>query len=389
MTPLALFGGSGDLARAKVLPAILRLRRDGVFTAGSPLVFVARRPLDVGALLAEAAAKAPDAAGALPSLVADARSVELALGDEAAALSLAEQLPPGAAAYAALPPSAFPELIRTAGALFRLGRLSRLAVEKPLGRSGEEAAAAVSLGRAALGENFFLVDHYAWKAASRELASRAARGEANLPPASKISRLELSMRETIRVGRRAAFYDEVGATRDVFQSHGLFLLGLAIGAAAGVSAGEAIGSLAAVSAARARYFGYEEEGGASLDAETAARLALRSSLLPNAEIVAVFGKAFPLAEVAVRASSPAGEWRLSVSPRAAISSENGEEVSISAAREGYDAYEGALAAVLSGDFSGAPRPEDALAAWKVTDALRALAAATPLVRYSPGEEPAW
>ena len=389
MTPLILFGGSGDLARAKVLPALLRLRRDGIFPAGAPLLFAARRALDLVGLLADAALKAPDATSALASLVADARSVELPLGDEAAARRLAEQFPEASAAYAALPPSALPDLIRAAGTLHGVGRLARLAVEKPLGQNAGDAADLLRLARAALGENFFLVDHYAWKAATRGLRELRAGGAAGLPPTGEISRVALSMRETRRVGRRAAFYDEVGAARDVFQSHGLLLLSAVIAAAAGVSSAAALASLSVASARRARYVGYEEEGGAVADVETAARFTLRSTLLPGAEIEATFGKAFPVDEVSVAVSSRAGEWRLSVSPGAGLSRPDGSSLAFAPAGEGYDAYEGALAAVLSGDFAAAPLPEDALDAWRVTDGARALAASSPIFRYAPGEEPAW
>lgn len=389
MNPLILFGGSGDLARAKVLPALLRLRRDGVFPAGSPLVFAARRTIDPAALLAEAAGVAPDAAEALPSLVADARAIEVSLGDEASAAAAAGALPAGAAAYAALPPSAVADLVRAAGALAARGRLARLAVEKPLGRDAAEASSILGAARAALGPDFFLVDHYAWKPATLGLRERVARGEAGLPPAADVMAIEVDMRESKRVGRRAAFYDEVGAIRDVFQSHGLLLLGQALAATSGESFAAALASLEAVGASRARYLGYDEEGSRAPEVETAARVTLRSSLAPSARIIATFGKALPAPGGRVRVASPAGEWRLDVQPDAGIAVPGGETAALPAAGVGYDAYEGALAAVLSGDFSAAPSPEDAAAAWRVTDAARALASTAPLLSYEPGDEPAW
>jgi glucose-6-phosphate 1-dehydrogenase len=390
MTPLLLFGGSGDLARAKVLPALLRLRRDGVFPAGSPLVFAARRALDPASLLAEAAAVAPDAAGALASLVADARAVELPLGDESAAAAVAATLPEGAAAYAALPPSTLGGLIVTAGALSARGRLARLAVEKPLGRDGAEASALLAAARAALGGNFFLVDHYAWKPAFAAFRALAETGASGLPTIGDVSRLEIvAMRESKRVGRRAAFYDEVGAIRDVFQSHGLLFLGHTLAALAGVTFADALRSLSAASASRARYVGYEAEGGVAPDVETSARLSLRSSLAPRLGIVADFGKALPNPGAWVAVESAAGAWRLGVQPDAALVRADGSQLAFPPAGEGYDAYEGALAAVLSGDFSAAPSPEDAALAWRVADEARALAAASPLLRHEPGVEPAW
>jgi glucose-6-phosphate 1-dehydrogenase len=389
MTPLILFGGSGDLARAKVLPALLRLRRDGVFPTGAPLVFLARRAIDPRALLEEAAGKAPDAVSCVGSLAADSRVVELSLGDTAAARAAAESLPPGAAASAALPPSTLPEVIATAAALRAEGRLARLAIEKPLGRHGEDAAAILNAARAALGESFFLVDHYAWKPAVRGFGDLARRGETALPAAADARAVRLDMRESIRVGRRAAFYDEVGATRDVFQSHGLLLLARAIAAISGSTCAEALASLAPTAGARARYAGYEEEGGTSRDAETAARLTLASSLLPGAPITVTFGKALPRPGVSLAIDGPAGEWRLSVQPSASLAAPGKETLAFAPPGEGYDAYEGALAAVLSGDFSGAPAPEESLAAWRVTDACLGMLRATPLIRHAPGEEPAW
>lgn len=388
--PLIIFGGSGDLARAKVLPAVLRLRRDGIFPEGTPLIFVARRALDLPEILGAAAEKAADAAGALPSLLGDARVVELPLGDAAAATVAAPSLPPDAVAYASLPPSAIGGLLATAEALRVAGRLSRLAIEKPLGRSLAEAEALLSAGRAALGDGFYLVDHYAWKAATRGLRGLVARGAANLPACESISRIELRMRESIRVGRRAAFYDEVGATRDVFQSHGLLLIAEAIAAAAGVSYAEALASLRPTDITRARYLGYEEEGSRVPEVETAAKVSLVSSALPAAAIEATFGKALPGAGVSLSVFSFTGdEWRLSVQPEASVSRPGSAAEIFEPEGVGYDAYEGAVAAVLSGDFSGAPRPEDALAAWRVTDAALAISGDGSPLRYPPGEEPSW
>lgn len=389
MTPLLLFGGSGDLARAKVIPALLRLRRDGVFPAGAPLVFVARRPLDLAALVGEAAERAPDAAEAAASLLADARTLELALGDRAAAVAAAASLPRGAAAYASLPPSASLGLIETAGALAEAGALGRLAVEKPLGRDAAEAAAILSAARAALGANFFLVDHYAWKAAALGLSALTASGEAGLPSAGSVTAIVLSMRESKLVGRRAAFYDEVGAIRDVFQSHGALMLGRVLAALSGASFAESLSSLSVSGAARARYTGYEAEGGVAPEVETSAKVHLRSSLAPRAEISAGFGKALPDPGASVSVLGGACEWRLEVQPEASLGLPSGARRSFAPGGLGYDAYEGALAAALSGDFAAAPSPEDALLAWRVADAARAAAAAAPLLRHEPGAEPAW
>ncbi len=197
------------------------------------------------------------------------------------------------------------------------------------------------------------------------------------------------MRESARVGRRAAFYDEVGATRDVFQSHGLLLLGRLVAGIANASFSGALTSLSVVDATRARYEGYEDEGGKSPDAETAARATLRSSLLPGAEIVATYGKALPNPGVSLSVESSAGRWRLSLQPEASLVRSDGSRVDFPAAGQSYDAYEGALAAVLSGDFSSAPAAEDSLAAWRATEAVLSAARGTAMLRHAPDSEPAW
>jgi hypothetical protein len=116
---------------------------------------------------------------------------------------------------------------------------------------------------------------------------------------------------------------------------------------------------------------------------------LRSSLAPRAEISVSFGKALPDPGAWVSVIGGAGEWRLELQPEASLALPSGARRTFAPGGAGYDAYEGALAAVLSGDFSAAPPPEDALLAWRVTDAARAAAAATTLLRHEPGVEPAW
>jgi glucose-6-phosphate 1-dehydrogenase len=123
--------------------------------------------------------------------------------------------------YLAVPPSLFPDAVRHLG---RSGcaQGARVIVEKPFGR---DLASAQQLN-ATLREVFpesavFRIDHYLGKEPVRNLVYfRFA--NSFLEPiwnASHVASFEITMAESFGVEERGAFYDEVGAIRDVIQNH--------------------------------------------------------------------------------------------------------------------------------------------------------------------------
>jgi len=224
------FGATGSLAFKEIFPALYHLIRDGF---DLPIIGVARSGnLDT---LRERARRSVDAIGSpdpetVRQLLSRLRYVKGEIGDAETYRRLRQELDGSDRPlhYLAVPPSLFPDAVRHLG---RSGcaRGARVIVEKPFGR---DLASARQLN-ATLGEVFpesavFRIDHYLGKEPVRNLVYfRFA--NSFLEPlwnASHVASVEITMAEAFGVEERGAFYDEVGAIRDVIQNHLLQVISL-------------------------------------------------------------------------------------------------------------------------------------------------------------------
>jgi glucose-6-phosphate 1-dehydrogenase len=224
------FGATGDLAFKEIFPALYHLIRDGF---DMPIIGVARSGnLDT---LRERAKLSVDALGSsdpetVHRLVSRLRYVKGEIGDADTYRRLRQELDGSdhPLHYLAVPPSLFSDVVRHLG---RSGcaRGARVIVEKPFGRD----LASARLLNASLREVFpesavFRIDHYLGKEPVRNLVYfRFA--NSFLEPiwnASHVASFEITMAEAFGVEERGAFYDEVGAIRDVIQNHLLQVVSL-------------------------------------------------------------------------------------------------------------------------------------------------------------------
>jgi len=235
---LVLFGGTGDLAWRKLMPALFQAFRHGTLPPDGRIIGVARDDLDDAQYRALIESRFAEVEGAKrPSTEEFARFAALLhfvrmdlsrRGDYARlAAALAERNAETVVMYLATAPALFTTACEQLAAAGLNTPHTRIVLEKPLGHDLASNRAINDTVRRAFSERqVFRIDHYLGKPSVQNLFALRF-GNALFEPLWRretIANIQITIAEDLGVEKRGAFYDSTGALRDMVQNHALQLL---------------------------------------------------------------------------------------------------------------------------------------------------------------------
>ncbi len=233
---LVIFGGTGDLARRKILPGLFRRFLSGQMPEESRIIGAARTDFDsagyramIKDAIAEFGGDEKSETKAIAAFLARLEYIPVDARGTGGWSELAEMVRDDVvkAFYFSVGPGLFGDLAERLHTHNIADRKSRIVVEKPFGRDLETAQALNST----LAEHFnedqiYRIDHYLGKETVQNLMA-VRFGNVLFEPLWNnhyVDHIQVTVAETVDVGGRGAYYDKSGAMRDMVQNHLMQLL---------------------------------------------------------------------------------------------------------------------------------------------------------------------
>ena len=413
---LVIFGASGDLAQRKILPSLKGLMARGAL----PLRIIGvGRAAQSTIRWRETVRKRSGS----QKLAASAEWVKLDYRSQATFSGLKKLLNDAGSVvfYLATPPETFSDIIRALGqsSLTTKGDPTRrIVVEKPLGHDVDSARKLdAQLKKAFDEQQIFRIDHYLAKDTVQNVLAFRFSNSLFEPVWNRnlVETIQITVAEEEGIGKRAGYYDQTGAVRDVIQNHVLQLLALVTMEPPTTFDAEYVrrakrAALRAMSpinpalAVRGQYVGYLDEEAVDNDSRretyVAARLSIENWRWDGVPIFVRTGKALErrVTEVVIKLRD-APHLRIGGNRQRGIPSliviriqpDEGIMIRIGAKRPGTrfemvpagmrldykaltkaplpEAYENVLSEVLAGGHSAFPGSEEIELQWEIVDPL--------------------
>jgi glucose-6-phosphate 1-dehydrogenase len=230
---LVIFGGTGDLALRKLLPALYHRVSDGQITGGSRIIAASRGDIardDYLQTVEEALRKNLPAGefneehwANLRSRIHYARSDATTPEDWGALVDLLDgRHEVVRVAYLATAPRFFGPVAQGLSQNGLITPKSRIVLEKPLGRDFVSAGEINDQVGQCFAENqIYRIDHYLGKETVQNLLALRFANSLFEPlwRRGAIDHVQITVAEDLGVGGRVEFYDRIGALRDMVQNH--------------------------------------------------------------------------------------------------------------------------------------------------------------------------
>lgn len=413
---LVIFGASGDLTHRKILPSLGRLvAREGQAVR----VIGAGRSQKSTADFREAVKQASGS----QRLSDTAEWVQIDYADPKTFTPLKEMLAGSSAVifYLATPPETFSDIVAglaVSGLAKKADTSRRIVVEKPFGHNLATAHELnAELAAAFEEEQIFRIDHYLAKDTVQNVMALRFSNSLFEPVWNRtlIETILITVAEEEGIGKRAGYYDQSGAVRDIIQNHMLQLLALVTMEPpttfdpeyvrrAKRAALRAMSPVDPTMAVRGQYEGYLDEDGVEADSRRETYAAMRVSIdnwrWDGVPILLRTGKALSrrVTEVVIKLRDApmlriAGRRQRGIPTLIVIRIQPDEGISlrIGAKRPGTkfemlpagmrldyarlskaplpDAYENVLSEVLAGGHSAFPGAEEIELSWEIVDPL--------------------
>ncbi|MCH8619890.1 glucose-6-phosphate dehydrogenase [Undibacterium sp. TS12] len=241
MTTFVLFGGTGDLAKRKIIPALYSAFVNGRLDQNFKFIGAAREKLSDDDFRVRVAAAIESYAANVDGATEEKRTAFLATThyakidarqpDDFAALkdNLHTSESNATLFYLATGPDIFIPVVEQLSKHGLVEGNARVVVEKPLGRDAQSAKEINQSLRTYLNENqIYRIDHYLGKEMVQNLLALRFANSFLEPLWNRkwIQDVQISISEQVGVESRGDFYDHTGALRDMVQNHLLQLVSI-------------------------------------------------------------------------------------------------------------------------------------------------------------------